>query len=157
MFPSDYQISNLADNQLRIAAPGQILFAALLIAVGLVPTGFFLYRIVKSSSLYPALGILLFGLPVIFCGLIVSRGGSLTLDKSSDTALFRMPKLLWHTDTVVPLHTVQYATIRTMRGSSYIAVVLTNGDALTFADSTQQGGKGRAVEAINRFLGVEAH
>lgn len=157
MLNSDYKIVSLSGGQLEIIASRDVMFALLFIGLGLIPTVFFTYRMFKSGSLFPGWAILMFGAPFILVGCLSLRTGTLTLDKNTDTASFHEPKRFSHSDTVVPLHSLQYATIRTMRASSYIAVVLESGDSLTFAASTQQGGKGRAVEAINRYIGAKVH
>ncbi len=154
LLDSAYEVLRLAGGGLQIVDPGDKAFGSVILTMGVIPTAFFVYRIVKSGSLFPAWGILLFGLPLLYAGLLPFRGGTLTLDRSSNKATFHQPVFLWHSDNTVPLDSLSHAEIRSMRSSDYIAVVLANGDALTFSGSSQQNGKGRAVVAINQYIGA---
>ncbi len=152
LLEATYQVSRLSGGQLQIVEETEAGFGLILLLCGIVPTLFFIYRIYKSKSFFPAWGILVFSCPILYSAAMVLRTGSLTLDRSANTALLHKPVFFWHRDTVIPLDAIQRAEIRTMRSTDYIAIVLTSGVAMTFADSTQENGKGQAVEAINRYI-----
>ena len=156
LLQATYEVSRLAGGQLKVIEEVEAGFGLLLLLCGLIPLLFFLYRMYKTQSLFPAWGILLFACPALFAAAMVSRTGSLTLDKAANTALFHRPVWFWHSDILIPLSTVRRAEVRNMRSSDYIAIVLDDGEAMSFADSSQEGGKGEAVEAINRYIASTA-
>jgi hypothetical protein len=64
------------------------------------------------------------------------------------------PSFFWHKDLTIPLDSIRYARLMPTRNGAWIALVLKNGDMLSFEDSNDKGGKGRAAEAINEYIGT---
>jgi hypothetical protein len=62
------------------------------------------------------------------------------------------PSFFWHTDSTIPLTAVRHAEIRSVRSSTYIALVLADGEAIGFSTANGEFGKGRAADAINRYI-----
>jgi hypothetical protein len=154
IFDSSYRVVHLADGRLQVVCPPEYAFALPFVIVALVCISFFLYRAYRSRTLYPLYGILIFGIPLIICVMMVLQSGSATFDHSSDRVVLHKPRFFWHYDETIPLGSLRYARIRSMRASTYIVLVTKDGEDFTFANSSGQDGQGQAAEAINRYIGA---
>ena len=151
-FDPMYQITSLSGGRLQISEQPQFFSGFLFLLMGLIPSLFFIYRMVKSKSFFPAFG-LLFGFVFLFGAVKFLSTGSLTLDRRHNTAEIYSPSWLWHRDFTIPLNSIHRAEIRSMRSTDYVVLILDDGSDLTFADSSQEDGKGQAVKAINGYIG----
>lgn len=147
-------VRHLAAGQLQVVAPPKLGLVVLFGLISLIPAVYFLYRAVRVASLWPLMGILLFSLPFGIAALAVHRSGSLLLDKSANLATITSPSWFWHKTQSIPLGDLQYAQLRFTRNGTWIALVLQDGSATSFSDSSDQAGQGSAAQAINDYLGV---
>ncbi len=153
MIYTSYEQTLLPGGQLYVTSKPSYFFFAATALIGIVPSYSFVRALLRGRSLFPLWGFVIWTLPWLLISFVWLRTGSLTLARSSDTARLHRPVLLWHSDTVVPLHTIRYAEVRSFRASTYLALILQNGSGLRFADPDQERGKGEAAEAINRYMG----
>ena len=149
---ASYFAESLADGRLRIGDQPDVLFGALFAIPALVGMAFFAYRAYRAHSGYPLIGALFCSI-FLFAGMRVMSTCDLVLDRSADLAKFHNTTFLGHDDFTLPLSSIDHAEVQSGSHDSHIQVVLKNGDAITFGDSDQKPGKGRAAHALNEYIG----
>ena len=154
MLGMHYIVRVLAGGELSVVAPPYLEMSLPPFFVALISTIFFCYRAFKARSLFPLIGVVIFAFPSYFAAYLAGRGGSLTLDRTTNIAVLIQPSLMGHKQERLRMTDIQYAQIRSGRSSTWIALVMKDGSSESFSDSTDQGGKGEAVQAINDYLGV---
>ncbi|GGG97244.1 hypothetical protein [Silvibacterium dinghuense] len=150
-----YLVQALSGGGLLITEQPAYLFGACFAVPAMLSALFFLYRAVRARSFYPLLGILVFCAPFFCASVLVTKAGSLTLDRSSNTATFHVPKFFGYDTFTVPLDEIHFAEVRDRGQADYIRVVLKDGSGLSFSDANQDTGNGRAAHAINQYIGYD--
>lgn len=155
IFPSSaFEVVRLSGGQLQVIATRPYLSILPMLLIVVISTCFFMYRAIHSHTWWPLLGLVIWCLPWTIAVLMCLRGGSVTLDRAADTAQLHQPSFFWHKDATIPLHSIRYARIQSTRNGIWIALVLQDGGAVSFSDSSDQSGQREAAEAINEYLGT---
>ncbi len=149
---SGYKIEQATPSHLQVLAPASG-FVWIAFALAACATAFFLHRMYKRRTAFPALGILLISGPLLLTGVRFAKDDGVRLDKDANTATAYHPSLLGNSNESVPLSGIAYADLRVMGPNSSMVLVRRHEDALTFGYSTKLANKAEAVAAINQFLG----
>jgi hypothetical protein len=152
MLPSSaLRIVESTQSRLVVSDPPSYVVGVILCLIG-IAVATFLLRSRGQANIRLLLVVLV---PIFLGGLgALTSNSQLEFSHQTETLMIRRSKFgFFHSEVVMPLDSVRYATVQTPRGANRLVVVLNSGEVLSTGSATVRGGYYEAANAINDFLG----
>ena len=157
MFPSEsIQVLENTPSRVVILDPPNYAFGTYMLVLGACGAAIAIFLLYRRSLLPLGWMLMLIGFLLgVFGFYLLTNKRVITLSRSEGT--LKIEKSAWgatRLQAMVPLNTIQRATVETVKYSRILMVVMRSGESYALGDGSNRQGYYGAENAINGFLGV---